>query len=42
MSKLNHYTGIDPVLKLIIDDNKRSKLQSEPKPTGYIKGAIGS
>ena len=40
MSKLNHHTGIDPVLKLIIDDNKRSILQPEPKPTGYIKGAI--
>ena len=40
MTKLNHHTGIDPVLKLIIGDNKRSKLQPEPKPTGYIKGAI--
>ena len=40
MSKLKHQTGIDPVLKLIMDDTKRSKLQPEPKPTSYIKGAI--
>ena len=40
MSKLKHQTGIDPVLKLIMDDTKRSKLQPESKPTSYIKGAI--
>lgn len=38
--KNTNIKGIDPVLKLMMDDNKRSKSQPEPKPTGYIKGTI--